>query len=261
MVLNTEKKKVLVIDDNEEILDLVDSTLRGSEFEVYKASNGFEGIQIANKLRPDIILLDIMMPELDGFTMCNILKQSSVTNDIPVIFLTALQVGGSDYILKPFSPRDLLTRLRRTAGSQEIKTNTRKDESGETTTKKKSTAAVQESKIGEFNPRERNIMVLYVMRWSISSEKLNAYKKWAELAFERTLMVPGVVEFRRYRTVASSSDQIVVTYEFTDLPAWAKWCSYEDVQKVRDELSMLVSNFSTEIWNMAPTVPISNQSE
>lgn len=104
-------------------------------------------------------------------------------------------------------------------------------------------------------------MVLYVMRWSISPEKLNAYKKWAELAIERTLIVPGLVEFRRYRTVASPSNQIVVTYEFTDLPAWAKWYSHEEVQKVLDELSMLVSNFSTEIWNMAPIVPISNQSE
>ena len=104
-------------------------------------------------------------------------------------------------------------------------------------------------------------MVLYVLRWSISSEKLDAYKKWAELAIERTLIVPGLVEFRRYRTVASPSNQIVVTYEFTDLPAWAKWYSHEEVQKVLDELSMLVSNFSTEIWNMAPIVPISNQSE
>jgi len=104
-------------------------------------------------------------------------------------------------------------------------------------------------------------MVLYVLRWSISPEKLNAYKKWAELAIERTLIVPNVVEFRRYRTVASPSNQIVVTYEFTDLPAWAKWYSHEEVQKVLDELSMLVSNFSTEIWNMAPIVPISNQSE
>ncbi|MBT4484477.1 MAG: hypothetical protein HOC71_12465 [Candidatus Latescibacteria bacterium] len=104
-------------------------------------------------------------------------------------------------------------------------------------------------------------MVLYVLRWSISPEKLNAYKKWAELAIEQTLIVPGLVEFRRYRTVASPSNQIVVTYEFTDLPAWAKWYSHEEVQKVLDELSMLVSNFSTEIWNMAPIVPISNQSE
>ena len=102
-------------------------------------------------------------------------------------------------------------------------------------------------------------MVLYVLRWSISSEKLDAYKKWAELAIERTLIVPNVVEFRRYRTVASPSNQIVVTYEFTDLPAWAKWYSHEDVQKVQDELSMLVSNYSMEILNMSPIIPISDR--
>lgn len=102
-------------------------------------------------------------------------------------------------------------------------------------------------------------MVLYVMRWSVSPEKLNAYKKWAELGIERTLTVPGVVDFRRYRTVASPSDQIVVTYEFVDLSAWAKWYLYEDVQKVQNELSMLVSSLSTELWNMSPLVPISDR--
>ena len=102
-------------------------------------------------------------------------------------------------------------------------------------------------------------MVLYIMRWSISSEKLGAYKNWAELGIERTLTVPGVVEFWRYQTVASPSNQIVVTYEFADLPAWAKWYSHEDVQKVQNELSMLVSNFSTELWNMSPLVSISDR--
>jgi len=86
-----------------------------------------------------------------------------------------------------------------------------------------------------------------------------AYKKWAELGIERMLTVPGVVEFRRYQTVASPSNQIVVTYEFMDLPAWVKWYSHEDIQKVQNELSMLVSSFSTELWNMSQLIPISNR--
>lgn len=149
--MDYEKKKVLVIDDNEEILDLVDRTLRGSEFEVYKALNGYEGIQIANKLRPDIILLDIMMPELDGFTMHNILKQSSVTKDIIVIYLTALQVKGFDYILKPFNRRDLLTRLRRTAGSQEALQARKKKKKEKPATQEESVKEDHESKIQEIS--------------------------------------------------------------------------------------------------------------
>ena len=86
--------------------------------------------------------------------------------------------------------------------------------------------------------------------------RLNAYKKWTELGIERTLKVIGVVEFRRYQTVASPSDQIVVTYEFTDLTAWAKWYSHEEIQKVRDELNMLVTDFSADLWEMSPIVPM-----
>ncbi len=104
-------------------------------------------------------------------------------------------------------------------------------------------------------------MVLFIMRWSITSEKSNAYKRWAELALERILSCPGVVEYRRYRTVASPSNQIVVTYEFADMPAWIKWYSYDEVQKFLNVLTMLVTNFSTEIWNMPPLVSMSNQSE
>jgi DNA-binding response OmpR family regulator len=121
--MNFEKKKVLIIDDQEEIRDLVDITLRDTEFEVIKASSGKEGIQVAKELKPDIILLDIMMPEIDGFMTCNMLKRNSDTQDIPVIFLTAkqttmgrtiaLKAGAQDYIMKPFSPNDLLSRLKR----------------------------------------------------------------------------------------------------------------------------------------------------
>ena len=121
--MDSEKKKVLIIDDQEEIRDLVDASLHDTEFEVIKASNGRVGIEMAREDKPDIILLDIMMPDLDGFMTCQMLKQYSETKDIPVIFLTAkhtmkgrtiaLMAGAHDYIMKPFSPDDLLRRLRR----------------------------------------------------------------------------------------------------------------------------------------------------
>jgi len=129
--MDCKMKKVLIIDDKEEIRELVDVALRGTEFEVIKASGGREGIQIAKDQKPDIILLDIMMPEFDGFMTSNILKKYTDTRDIPIIFLTAkktgkgrsiaIKSGAIDYIMKPFSPNDLLTRLKKIMQSQKIK--------------------------------------------------------------------------------------------------------------------------------------------
>lgn len=121
--MDSAKKKVLVIDDNPDIGDLVERALEGSEFEVFKASGGREGIHMAQEQRPDIILLDIMMPELDGFTVSNYLKIIPEAGSIPIIFLTAratnsgrmiaIKAGAVDYIVKPFSPKELLKRLQR----------------------------------------------------------------------------------------------------------------------------------------------------
>ncbi|HUT64349.1 MAG TPA: response regulator [Anaerolineae bacterium] len=144
--MNSHKKKVLVIDDQVEIRDLVKITLRGTEFEVYEAPNGRDGIQIAKESKPDLILLDIIMPGFDGFMTCKVLKRNPDTKDVPVIFLTAkkskgdiqnaIKAGGSDYIVKPFSPSDLLTRLRRIGESKQVSKihkakKTTKIESGE----------------------------------------------------------------------------------------------------------------------------------
>ena len=116
--MNDENKKVLVIDDNPDIGDLVERALKGSEFKVLKAMDGRKGIDIAREHKVDIILLDIMMPELDGFTVSGYLKKIPATKNIPIIFLTARatssgrmiasKAGAVDYIIKPFSPKELL---------------------------------------------------------------------------------------------------------------------------------------------------------
>jgi quinol monooxygenase YgiN len=97
-------------------------------------------------------------------------------------------------------------------------------------------------------------MVLYIMRWDIHPDKVEAYKKWTDSAIKRTLSAPGVVEFRAYRPAAGAS-QIVLTYEFADLTTWATWYANEDLQKVRDELRTLTINVSTELWGPSPIVP------
>ncbi len=97
-------------------------------------------------------------------------------------------------------------------------------------------------------------MVLQVMKWNIHPDKVEAYYKWTEGAIKRTLSVPGVVEFRAYRP-ATGSSEVVTTYEFADMAAWAFWQSNEDVQKVLNELRTLALDVRTEVWGPSPVVP------
>jgi len=116
------KKKVLVVDDEKDIVDILKYNLeRENEFEVLTANNGKDALEIAESL-PDLIILDIMMPEVNGFEVCKQLKNNSHTCKIPVIFLTAkeneideiigLEIGADDYINKPISPRKVLARIK-----------------------------------------------------------------------------------------------------------------------------------------------------
>ena len=115
-----EKKKVLVVDDELNIRLLV-KIIFGNSYDVLEASNGDEALIKAQEEKPDLILLDIMMPGKDGFTTCNELKSSKATRGIPVVMLTALQhqlneklalsLRADGYIRKPFTSRDILNAL------------------------------------------------------------------------------------------------------------------------------------------------------
>ena len=97
-------------------------------------------------------------------------------------------------------------------------------------------------------------MVLYVMKWNIRPETLEEYLGWAQGAVQRTVAVPGVVEFRAYRP-ATGASQVVVTFEFADMPTWAAWHDHEDVQKVLGEVRTFTANLTTELWGPSPVVP------
>jgi len=97
-------------------------------------------------------------------------------------------------------------------------------------------------------------MVLAVIKWDIHPDKAEAYLKWTESAIRRNLAGPGVVEFRAYRGAAGAS-QVVVTYEFADMAAWAAWYSNEEIQKVLAELYTLALNVTYELWGPSPVVP------
>jgi antibiotic biosynthesis monooxygenase (ABM) superfamily enzyme len=97
-------------------------------------------------------------------------------------------------------------------------------------------------------------MVLQILKWDIHPDKKAAYLEWTQGAIQRTLAVPGVVEFRAYRP-ANGTSQVAITYEFADLGAWAAWYEHEETQKVLDELHTLGLNVTLELWGPSPVVP------
>lgn len=114
--------KILVVDDEAYIVELVRFNLEKEGFKVLEAFDGSTALELVEKHLPDLILLDIMLPGMDGLEVCRRLKQDESFRSIPVIFLTArgeeidtvlgLEIGGDDYIKKPFSPRELVARIK-----------------------------------------------------------------------------------------------------------------------------------------------------
>jgi len=115
-------KIILVVDDEKDIVQLIRYNLEREGFKVEAASEGNEALRKANEVKPDLILLDIMLPGKDGYEVMKSLNQNERTASIPVIFLTAksaefdevlgLELGADDYIVKPISPRKLVSRIR-----------------------------------------------------------------------------------------------------------------------------------------------------
>jgi DNA-binding response OmpR family regulator len=116
------KTTILVVEDEIDILQLVAHNLKSADFYVLTAQDGYEALSVAKNHLPQLIILDLMIPGLDGFEVCKELKRSPVTKDIPVLMLTArgeevdrivgLELGADDYVVKPFSPRELILRVR-----------------------------------------------------------------------------------------------------------------------------------------------------
>ncbi len=115
-------ERILVVDDEEDLLELVRYNLSKEGFEVHCVSTGEAAIREAKAQLPDLILLDLMLPAVDGLGVCKVLKSNPRTQHIPIMMLTAkteesdvvggLELGADDYITKPFSPRVLLARIR-----------------------------------------------------------------------------------------------------------------------------------------------------
>lgn len=117
-----EKETILVVDDEEDILELVRFNLDREGYQVILAASGESCIDVAQQRRPDLIILDLMLPGIDGLEVAKRLKEGPTTADIPILMLTAkgeesdivigLELGADDYVTKPFSPRVLVARIR-----------------------------------------------------------------------------------------------------------------------------------------------------
>jgi two-component system, OmpR family, alkaline phosphatase synthesis response regulator PhoP len=120
------KGRILVVDDEIYIVHILDFSLGMEGYEVITALDGEQALEKARAEKPDLIVLDIMMPKLDGYETCKMLKAEEATKDIPVILLSAkgrnvdqkigFEVGADDYITKPFSPRKLVERINAILG-------------------------------------------------------------------------------------------------------------------------------------------------
>jgi two-component system phosphate regulon response regulator PhoB len=116
-------EKILVVDDEPDAVELVKFNLKGAGFDVITAADGEEALTRARTILPDIIVLDLMIPLVDGLEVCKILRRDPKTAGIPIIMLTAkaaeidrvlgLELGADDYVTKPFSPRELVLRVKR----------------------------------------------------------------------------------------------------------------------------------------------------
>ena len=113
-----DSKKILIVEDEEKIAEAIEAYLKNSGYETSRASNGRDAITIFEKKMPDLVILDLMLPEISGEEVCRHIRRTSRT---PVIMLTAkvaendrvqgLDIGADDYITKPFSPRELVARV------------------------------------------------------------------------------------------------------------------------------------------------------
>jgi DNA-binding response OmpR family regulator len=122
MSIETAGRRILVIDDEPGIVDIVETNLLGEGFDVISASDGREGLQKIRQDKPDLIVLDVMMPEMDGWQVLKEIEKDPDTAGLPIIMLTAkatdedyihgLEEGAVEYLTKPFFPQELVNRIK-----------------------------------------------------------------------------------------------------------------------------------------------------
>ena len=174
----SHKFKILLVDDEKDILEFLSYNLKKEGFTVFTANNGKKGLKLAELNKPDLIILDVMMPEMDGIQVCEKIKKIEVLRDSLILFLTArseeyselagFDAGADDYITKPIKPRLLISRINAILK------------------RKKTTKAVSQIEIGNINIDKDKHLLIY------NNEEVHLARKEFSLLYS-LMTVPGKV--------------------------------------------------------------------
>lgn len=142
-VIDKDKKTILIVDDEQHIVDILVYNLEKEGYNTLQANDGISAVDIALNQKPDLILLDIMLPKMDGLAVC---KRIRHTLNVPILMLTAkdeeidkilgLELGADDYVTKPFSVRELMARIKANLRKVEVSSNTQQGDAKEDNTNK-----------------------------------------------------------------------------------------------------------------------------
>ena len=202
--------KILVVDDEPDIVELVTYNLRKEGFDVSSASDGEEALAKIRKEKFDFIILDLMLPGIQGMEICRVLRNDPITRNIPIIMLTAkgeeidkilgLEMGADDYMTKPFSPRELLTRIKTVMRRTSEKTADAKViRIGKLTINKETYTVTKDDKPLELSSTEfRLLLYLIERRGKVFSRDQLLDAVWKDEAFVEPRTVD--VHIRRLRT-------------------------------------------------------------
>jgi two-component system, OmpR family, response regulator len=219
--LTGENIKVLIVDDEASIRDLLTRTLRFEEFETHSVSNGTDAVEAVESFQPDIILLDVMLPDMNGFSVTKKIRSQGVTT--PVLFLTAkdepehkvqgLTVGGDDYVTKPFSLAEIVARihaiLRRTKAT---KADDSLLEVGEVTINNDAHEVFVNGNLIDLSPTEYNLLHFMMSNPNQVLKKEQILNHVWEYDFGgNTAIVESYVSYLRRKLDAETEEPVIVT--------------------------------------------------
>ena len=209
-------KKVLIVDDEEHIRELIKFNLKKEGYDIEVAINGVEALNIIREIKFDLILLDLMLPEIDGLEVCKEIRRNEETSDIPVMMITAkgeefdkvlgLELGADDYITKPFSIRELMARVKALLRRSNVKKEENIIKFGDVVVNFKTREVIKEAQNVELTLKEFELLKLLIKnKDNILTRELLLDKIWGYEYIGETRTVD--VHIRHLRKKIESDDK------------------------------------------------------
>lgn len=209
-------KKVLIVDDEEHIRELIKFNLKKEGYDIEIAINGVEALNIIREIKFDLILLDLMLPEIDGLEVCKEIRRNEETSDIPVMMITAkgeefdkvlgLELGADDYITKPFSIRELMARVKALLRRSNFKKEENIIKFGDVVVNFKTREVIKEAQNVELTLKEFELLKLLIKnKGNILTRELLLDKIWGYEYIGETRTVD--VHIRHLRKKIESDDK------------------------------------------------------